>query len=203
MSFFATLTEKTGKMTLKQYARTWFANLKHSEIAAKNRIRALQSHDLIELLTTTIHPELEIEAPVLTWKQGEPPPNSEKVSWKLKSRWNLPPKRTQVILPTKKMAAVVGGDAIQPPRSRALLHDLHVTSIYLLLRKRDPELAESWVHESTLYQHGFGRGDLPLPDATIRLDTSIAIDFGGSYSAAKVRSLHAKYARHHMAYQLW
>ncbi len=199
----AVLTGKVGKLTLDQYASTWFGELKHPRQSAANKLRQFREHDLVSTVTATIHPTLSLAGPVFTWAPGVDAPNAERLSWILRSRWTKPPKRTTVIVPTRKAAGLVGGNAVHPPRSRALLHDIHVSAIYLLMRERNRNIADGWLHESTLYGNGFGKNGLPLPDAVIDLDQPTFIDFGGSYSAAKVRKLHRGYAAQGMAYQLW
>ena len=200
VDILTTLKDKTGKLSLEQIARTWFRG---SRGAAANRVRVLESSGLIESMFPTTHPEIELSAPHFSWRPGEQPPAGEQLSWKLKSRWSQPPKRTRIIIPTKKTVSILGGEPVRPSRSRAILHDLHVASIYLRFLRRDRLTAEGWIHETNLYRNGFGRDGLPLPDAVIELDELVAIDFGGAYSAAKIRKIHNSYEKHNMAYQIW
>ena len=198
------LTRNVGKLSLRQYERTWFGHLKHSRMAATNRLRALRRNDLVTVMQTTMHPEIPIK-PLFTWTPGAPAPNAGRLSWKLRSRWNLSPNRTTIILPTKKAASLVGGFAVQPPRSRALLHDIHVTAIYLKIAKTRPSIADHWVHESALFHQGYGQNGVPLPDALLELKKPLAIDFGGSYSKEKIMRMHNAYTRsgRSLSYQIW
>lgn len=141
------------------------------------------------------HPEIELKNPVLDWKPGDEVPNFDRVAWRLKTRWKESPVRTKIVWASNKARAkldgCVGG---REPRADEILHDIHVAELCQLLGP------ENWTGEDEL--RGSGRsGD--IPDALIALpEGDVTIDFGGSYSAPKLREMHHAYAPHG-SYQLW
>ncbi len=165
----------------------------------RNTLKRLEVKQLVKRFVVMVHPLLTLTKPVCTWAPGKKAPNAERVSWRLRSRWTQPPVRTSAVTATP-LGKKVRGDAIgkRPVRQRELCHDLHVTQLFLNLFTENPDQARLWVHEDAL-DSGHYRG-AKIPDAMV---AEKAIDFGGSYNAAKVRMIHRAHAATGTPYEIW
>ena len=89
---------------------------------------------------------------------------------------------------------------------RETTHDIHVASVYLWYRANHPEVEHRFVPEDEFMAWGLLDGG-KIPDAIIFSESeleeeNIIIDFGGSYSKAKLERLHSEYAQI-CRYQIW
>jgi hypothetical protein len=196
-----TLTCFVRVLTLSQVARTWWpGSTSHS---AKRRLEQLHTARLIDLYLGLVHPELALEAPLLEWSPGELAPNFEKTSYRLKRRWALAPVATWCAIATRSSAVQFGGFGGRFPRDSELTHDVHLSAIFLGLRRRSPETAALWKSEAAIRREA-GRARGPRPDAFIELPTGTrVVEFGGAYSASKLEAFHCYCESQGLPYELW
>ena len=110
--------------------------------------------------------------------------------------------RTKVVYATAKAKQLHGGTCGgRRPRAKEITHDIHVAQVYFCLERHDPELAEYWIGEDRLRAEG---RDGDIPDAVIRPPggAQLTVDFGGSYDARKLRTVHQNFSQHGR-YQIW
>jgi hypothetical protein len=193
------LTSKIRLLTTGQIARTWFAHTEKPTVIAAQYVRRLQVTGLITISRTMAHPEQELTEPILDWQPGSDEPNFDRLSWKACSRWSEHPVRTTVITATEKARSHTGGPiGGRPIRPLELNHDIGVSTVFLNIQARDPELARLWVHEDALAREARHNDRENLPDA--QLD-GLVIEFAGAYSAKKLRAVHEHFSKR--PYQLW
>ena len=169
---------------------------------ARTAIDRLKRRGLVETLTAMVHPEPMLEGPILDWRPEGPLPNFDRIAWKLQSRWTEPLVRTTVAWATTKAKQLHGAlGRGRGPRAKEIAHDIGVSQTYFHLCRHHPELAQHWIGEDEL--RAKGRTD-DIPDAILALPKGqhISIDFGGTYSARKLRTIHQNYAPQGR-YQLW
>ncbi len=202
-----TLTSSVRLFSVDQIARTWWGENKHPRKSANRRLRELERAGLIARETVHAAPLLELEAPLLQWSPGEPDPtNLPELEHQLSERWTEPPVLTPVVYATKEAATLWGG--FQPGRiahQAEATHDLHVSELYLRLRRDHPELVESWRSEEELppldRQVGGYMPDAALvgPDGGI----SLYIEFAGRYKVERLEKIHIFCKAKGYPYDLW
>jgi hypothetical protein len=170
-----------------------------SKSSSRAFLQRLAGRGLITLRRAMVHPEIPLDKPAFVWRPGDAAPNFDRIAWGLRSRWKLRPLDTVVAVATYKarhcFGGVIGG---RPIRRTEICHDLHVTALYLKLCRESPELARLWIHEDELSCNCHHRTQ--VPDAIIG---ERAIDFGGRYQAAKLRTMHRGYAADLRPYEIW
>lgn len=198
------LTEKCRCLTISQCARL----LGESEVRAKRKVRKLEAMGFAKSYQMMIHPEIELSGPVLDWAFGqEGLPDFGALSWALKSRWKMPPKRVQIVTATKAAKRFFGGCCGgRKPRVREAGHDIHVSSVYLWYREREGACDLLWESEDC-FTRGGCLETAKVPDAIYHGESSFIedatiIDFGGSYSKRKLEAMHEEYSRI-CRYQVW
>ena len=171
----------------------------HSRDSALRVFRRLRCRGAITVRQVVIHPELSLDEPLFRWMPGQCAPLFERLAWRLQSRWNLMPKATYVASATVQGRYETGGSiGGRPLRRTEVAHDVHVTALFLKLQSEAPTKAQKWVHEDILREGGQLNG--VIPDATIG---TTCIEFGGSYRAAKLRTMHRLYATDGRDYEIW
>lgn len=161
--------------------------------------RRLLRRDLVSLRTIVMPPPLILSMPVILWRPGDPPPAFDRAAWQIRARWKSGRRVCTVASATAKAAAALGsGHGARPLRRTEVVHDLHVTALYLKLSNEFPERATQWIHEDDACRSGRA-GDL-VPDALIG---GHALEFGGAYCAAKLRAIHRGHAAIPRAYEIW
>jgi hypothetical protein len=196
------LTKKVRVLTDEQLARTFFASAKKPIRQARETARRLEGKGLAIVQTSMVHPELLLEQPLLDWKPGDVEPNLDRLGWQTASRWTKPPLRTFVVSATVKARQLVGGYCGgRPERAREICHDIHVTSIFLHLRRTQPDWAMAWVPEDQTAADQRWRPQSRIPDAIIQNDPQVYVDFGGSYKAEKLKLIFAAWRT--VRFQIW
>jgi hypothetical protein len=88
------------------------------------------------------------------------------------------------------------------PREIERTHDIHLARVYLIYRRRFPELLNGWVFEEKLRLEQF-HGER-LPDALLRSASGEkVIEFGGAYSKAKLAAFHHFLSPKSIPYEVW
>ena len=194
------LTHRVRVFTLPQVARTWWRGTSQAEPEARRRARQLEGAGLVSVVPLIAHPEIQLDAPLVTWQPGLPAPDASKLASTLARRWPEPERETVCIGATAEAAAIVGGSGGRLPRDSETTHDIHLAAVYLRMAEELPTRARSWTAEAALAK---GQG-VKVPDAVVRdgkYDT--AIEFGGTYSTAKLQGFHRYCERKGFGYELW
>lgn len=197
------LAFRVRMLSLGQIAGAWWGDSSDPPRFAGRRLGPLVDAGLLQEREVLAHPLLELNAPEFAWTPGEPGPDVDAVSYRLKSRWTERRTRTRVFLATKRTLAELGGAGGKLPVLGQETHDLHMGSVYLRLRRLDPEAAESWVGEDVFAPERRGQ---KLPDAVLLGpggEVRLVIDFAGSYDAERVAAFHEDCARRGTPYELW
>ncbi|NOT01219.1 MAG: hypothetical protein HOP29_11390 [Phycisphaerales bacterium] len=197
------LARRVRLLSIDQLARTFWKEVARPVDAANRRVAALTKEGLLERLTVLAHPEIDLPAPVAVWKRGEAAPDFDALAYRLRKRWNLPPRSTPVVIASAGAGEWLGGRGGRRPRRSEATHDLHLTAVYLKMRAEQPKRAARWISEAIIQAEGGGR-DEKLPDAIIRNRAgATAIEMGGLYTAKKLAAFHDDCARRGMAYEIW
>jgi hypothetical protein len=202
-SILATLTSKVRLVTLHQVAATWWSG-SGALPNARQRVRRLRQADLLDARSLPAHPLLPLAAPIFTWAPGQPDPDCGAMAYHLQHRWTTQYQPTTVYFATHRAALHLGAPApgrVEHPDQ--VTHDLHVSALYLRLRREHPDLAAAWVGEDVFAAEREGQ---KLPDAVLKDSRGrvvLVIEFGGKYDPDRVRAFHDDCRRRQHSYQLW
>ncbi len=197
------LTHRVRVLSVEQLSEIYGAAGQKGQLAARRRVARLERDGWIIPGFGLAQPELSLAAPVFTWRLQSPAPNFEAVSYQLRKRWTLPPRPTHYAAASAKAGTFFGGSGGRLPRTSELTHDICLARVFLRLRAADPKRAERWVSEARLFEEGEGRGDR-LPDALIvTRREKIVVEFGGSYTAKKLKSFHDFCVAKTWGYEVW
>ena len=192
------LTRRVRLFTTCQVGRYSFTHTRRPNRSATAWLKRKEAEGLILLTELMLSPMIDVSEPLLDYFPGSASPDFDALAWQTRSRWKLPPQRAIVATATKKAKAFLGGSlGGRNVRIREATHDAHCAEIYLNLLERDSQAAAAWVPEDSIsrLETGF------VPDAIIQQAETILVEFAGSYSAAKLRTLHARYRTYR--YQLY
>jgi hypothetical protein len=197
------LTHKVRFLSVRQFCRFWPGG----DAGRRNALRALTGlagASYVEKRVVVAAPELPLVDPIWSWRPGEGPPPFGAVSYQLQSRWKEPVRETPVVLATKRAVGRLGGFGGKIYRPDQAGHDLHTAAIYLRLHQTDPEAAAAWMPEDRFSRLRASPRE-KLPDAVLVSSGEVdeVIEFGGSYSAARVRAFHHYCEEQGYPYQLW
>lgn len=203
-SILSLLTLRVRAISLATLADRFWPESPDRLRAARRRVTQLAKAGLLNESVVLAHPEIELPGAVAAWSPGAAPPNADSVSYQLKRRWTEPVRKTPIVIASRAAGAWLGGHGGRLPRPSEATHDLHLTLVYLQLERRKPEAAKRWVSEATLLSRGEAGRDAFLPDAVIKArNGNLAVEFGGAYSAAKVRGFHESCVESGLAYEIW
>ena len=178
-----------------QVARLRFSHTKQPELMATQWLLRQREAGLLDLRTTMAHPIIDVRTPLLTYIPGDPEPGFTDLARRIRKRWTGPLIRTPIATATtltkRRFGGVLGTRRI---REREVTHDLHVSEIYLSLLKATPHIAKHWEPDDLIAQRRDERFLGFVPDAMIVLPEPTLIEFTGSYSARKLRAIHANYS---------
>ena len=194
------LTKKVRLVSTRQVAREFFSHCKHPIAAANRQIERLEKIGILQTERAMCHTVMALAGPVFEFEPGGDIPDFNRVAWQLQSRWKEPLLNTSVAFATKKAMAAFGGVCGgRSPRPGEITHDIHVAEVFFRFSRERPDWADAWVSEDVLRKEGrIGE----IPDSVIHLsDNDVIIDFGGSYSAAKLKRMHGAFC--HTRYQIW
>jgi hypothetical protein len=199
------LAVKVRMLSLAQIAEAWWATASRPEVHARRRLSELRDAGLVQETAVPASPLLELSAPVVVWRVGQPTPDHAAVAAILLHRWPAAPTRpTSVFTSTEAANNLYGGPlSVRPIHPAHVDHDLHVAEVYLRYRRTHPELTERWVGEDVRPKSGYRLKD---PDAVLEFDGGALIhvvEFGGRYDSERVRDFHDDCAKRHRSYEIW
>ena len=196
------LTRRIRMLSITQIGRVWWPTSESPEAIARRRLVQLEQAGYLERLSVMAHPELELAQPVAVWRPGLPTPELGPISWRLKSRWTEPLVNTACVIATKFAGRFLGGYGGRKPRRAETTHDLHLSSVFLQMRTRQPERAATWISEADRKKEtGYGE---KLPDGIVLDgDHKTAIEFGGAYDRPKLEEFHEFCHDQKLAYEIW
>ena len=149
---------------------------------------------------------LEVAAPIFSWRRGKPAPDCHRISWRLERRWTRPyPQCSAVYWATSRLARRIGGRGGRLMQPLQVQHDVGVAAVYCLFLQDRPEEADRWIGEDQ-YRRLAPKRIPKVPDAVVlgadgRIER--AIEFGGRYSARRLRSLHRAFERRGLPYEIY
>lgn len=158
--------------------------------------------ELVSARVLMVHPELELNGPLLRWTPAKRLPDFGQLSYRAQSRWSKPPARRVVLTATEKAKRLYGGVLCgRKIRSRELDHDIALSAVFVHYANNRPDLASRWVIEDVLVAEGIHTDGSKVPDAVIRGTPEVIVEFAGSYSAKKLKEIHSAFS--HQPYDLW
>lgn len=196
------LDQKVRLFGQRQLAEHWW----HGDLANTRRgMQRLAQGGFCERLVVLARTLPPLDAPLVTWRPGDPAPDCGAVAYRLSSRWRERAARpTSVWIASEQTARLFGGvrrGALQQPTQAT--HDLGVAAVWLRFRALQPTWAAAWRGEDQLAHTRRGE---KLPDAFL-VDgagaVAAVIEFGGGYSAERVAAFHDDCAGRNLPYQLW
>lgn len=198
-----TLARRVRVLSISQIARTWWPDLEEPNRAALARLRQLQNHSLVSIEAALAHPELPLDSPVASWAPSKRLPNFAETSSRVRSRWQATAAPETIVVITNQAAPEFGGYPSPALRTDEITHDLHLAAVYLVYRKREPELAKAWVGERIVRKtRPAAKG--PIPDAMIRASSTLrVVEFAGAYSTERLQVFHEFCATRAWPYELW
>ncbi len=151
---------------------------------------------------TVVPPQIG-NTPLHTWKPGHLKPDTWRLSQTCRSRWNRLQENLTVFQGTELAGRLFGSRAGHETRVIERRHDLLLGEVFILYRKRLPELAKRWVGENAvpMAEHG-----VKNPDAFLMDDENVprrVIESAGSYSQSQVETFHEYCRVSRLPYELW
>lgn len=204
MELLTMLIWKTGLASLDQAIAHWWGSSESAVRNGRRRIRLLSDLGWVDASPVLARPLLELAAPLYEWAPTDAVPEFDRHAWQTLSRWKLPARRVTVLAASRKARLTFGGTGRRPLRKVCqFTHDLHVTAVYLKVLQVRPQDAAAWRGEGEI--PGKRSGQI-LPDA-ILVDAAgapyRAIEFGGRYSADRLRHFHEGCVRRNLPYEVW
>ncbi|MCA9013666.1 MAG: hypothetical protein KDB01_28135 [Planctomycetaceae bacterium] len=197
-----TLTRKTRLMSLQQVNASFWP-FHASRRQCRRRLAQLEENCWLKRATILAHPPLKADQPLYQWAPGDDDPDSEEIAEACQSRWACPAIPTDVIVASEKAANLMGSTACGLPRPEQWNHDLHLSQVFVMYRRRRTKLAQMWVGEHSLPKAGYRIKD---PDAFLvdrKNKVRRVIECAGKYDAKQVESFHDHCADHDLPYELW
>jgi hypothetical protein len=148
---------------------------------------------------------LTLDQPLVSWKPGEPAPDVSALSWQLEARRHrTEPTISRIIWAHARARRLTGGCSGPIRQPLQVEHDLGTAAMFFRRNELDSSNWDQWLGEDILRQTA--RRRQPIPDAAhcstdgmIRL----AIEFGGAYSADRLRRFHLHCRRCSLPSELW
>lgn len=195
------LSRKVRLFSQRQLAEHWW----NGDLAnARRRMRRLEGQGLAECSKVLARSTPPLNAPILTWRPGDPDPDFASAAHRCRSRWWRRPARITVVwTATDRAAQLLGGTAGRLKRPVQATHDLGTAAVWLQLHKQAAPWADAWRGEDLMAHTRQGQ---KLPDAFIVNDdgqVTCVLEFGGGYDVHRVADFHQDCAQRRLPYQLW
>lgn len=159
------------------------------------------------LIDTT---EIVVSAPVLSrplfcWRPGQPAPNCNALAWKLEKRRNEAiPTPTTICWASSLAVRLVGGFGGRVRQPMQTEHDLGTTAILIRRLMLDKRTRQQWLGEDVFRQEF--QPTSKVPDAVLlsaQRTVFKALEYGGDYSARRIKDFHRACCRQELPYELW
>ena len=203
LSIVEALASRVRLLSRAQVARGWWDESARAEEHAAARLRRLARAGLVLAFRVNAHPPIELAGPVVSWTPGDPAPDCEAVSRRLRDRWTEPARPTPVYAASRRAANLYGCSGGDLPPLEHRDHDLLLGAVFVRYRREDPEAASCWVGEAAQPKAGFRIKD---PDAFL-IDAAGAVrrvvESGGKYEPDRVEAFHEHCAAEGLSYELW
>lgn len=148
----------------------------------------------------------ELDGPLVTWRPGENMPVLSSVVTVLRRRdREAKASRTSIYWATEQAVSVVGGRGGVPRQPLQVQHDLGVAEVYFTRQLLDEETNRQWISEDIFRELNAGT-KTKVPDAVLLSRTGkpvLAIEFGGAYSAARLKKFHGFCHFQNLPYEIW
>lgn len=205
LEILQTLNLKVRLLSLAAIAAAWWTPTTTGRKNAAKRLAAFVEVGLIRREIVLARPMLALDRPEYSWFPGQRPIAFGALSWRLQARWSDNPRRTVVHLATPRAIALFGGAAPGAIKNLCqVTHDLHVSGVYLVYRRRWPDDAARWQGEDAVARDR--RRPETLPDALLCSaagDPYRAVEFGGSYCARRLAAFHDYCRACGLPYEIW
>jgi hypothetical protein len=170
-------------------------------------IRRLAESGEIESLTASISLPSIIQ-PIFVRSPKQPAPNCDSLAWILEKRWkSVSPHRMTVCWATQKGAHRTAGVACFAQRATQVEHDLGTAAMFTRFCETNPGDISRWVGEDILRRDYTARERwlTKIPDAAIYRNGQVekVLEFGGQYSAERLRRFDRHCETNHLAYEIW
>lgn len=199
------LNAKVRILSLAQLAAAWWTPTPTGRKNAAKRLAALVEAKLLRREVVLARPMLTLASPEYAWFPGERPLSFGALSWRLQARWSGHPRRMTVFLAAPRALGLFGGAAPGAIKNLCqVTHDLHVGGVYLAYRRRWPDDAARWHGEDGVARDRRRRET--LPDALLVFTAGEpyrAVEFGGSYSRARLADYHDYCCERGLPYEIW
>lgn len=200
----AALVRKFRFATLDQIARAWWPHSSAAIPLAARRLRKLQKLGWIDSTRVFARPVLCLNGPLIDWSPGKDAPHFQGISTRLRERWTKPACSMRVFAASQIATQhLVGKNRRAIKNFCQASHDLHVTEVFLHYLHHRPELANKWRGEDDIAGQ---RRHQVLPDAMLMDDNGeplCAVEFGGSYTAERLRDFHEDCSKRKLRYEVW
>ena len=199
----AILMAKVRVLSLQQIATRFFGSDFSNAKRTLNRLldkRILVEHKIVARI---LPPSIE---PMYAWEPGLAEPRYEHLSRHLKRRWlHLPTKRVATYMAAIRYSTIVGRrtkERLTHPLQ--VSHDLGLASVFLHFYENHHEVAQRWIGEDFMAR--YSSRVKSVPDAVILSEAQTparAIEFGGLYSAKRLKKFHAYCFARELPYEVW
>ena len=192
---------KVRVLSQQQLVRGW--QHQHSAETLAFSVERLNAARLIRSEKwSVVLPAIE-SSPVFTWKPGEAEPDTWPLSKQIRSRWNRRESVVEVFQATERAGRIFGSRSGHGIRVIERRHDLLLSEVFVLYRRRLPQLAECWVGEDAmpLAERGVKNPDAFLLDEEFQ--PRRVIESAGSYSQKQVDTFHEYCRQCRLPYELW
>lgn len=180
------------------------AQLEEFQPGMANRVHYLAAAGFVHSAPMVVSVCETIE-PLLRWFPGKNSPRFSALAYQLdKRRFSAPREKNRIFWAAARAVQLVGGVGGRVRQPLQVEHDLGTTQVFLRRRLRDPDSNSCWLGEDCLRLYFHPRGKIPdavLCNAKGRID--LAIEFGGAYSAKRIRQFHCHCQRQGFGYELW
>lgn len=148
----------------------------------------------------------ELDGRLVAWRPAEQMPSLDEVVRTLRRRdRDAEPVRTLIYWATEQAERFIGGRGGRPRQPLQIQHDLGVAAVYFTRQLLHHKAAVQWVSEDIFRELNLGK-KTKVPDAVLISPSgkpSLAIEFGGAYSVARLKKFHSFCQSQNLPYEIW